>query len=1171
MQPSVAISLRPMRFRRMQHGLLLLVLPCLLLPLAARAQVSFDGFRTSLGGGLLGPRGVVLDAHGNVFVADTSNNAVKEILAQGGYVTISTLGSGFDKPCGVAVDGIGDVFVADEGNNAVKEMLAVKGTIPASPVIKILGSGFSGPHGVTVGALGNVFVADTGNNAVKEIVAAGGYKSVIPLGSGFKSPYGVALDATGDVFVADTGNHAVKEILLAGGYVTVDTLAAANGKFSSPEGIALDGGGNVYVADTGNDAVKEIVAAGGYSTATEVGVGFGAPEGLALDMQGNLIVAEGSSSKLVKLALGGVNFGLQAVGSPSATVSLPFTIASTADTAVSRIAVLTTGIAGKDFANAAGSTCTAKAYTAATNCQVNVSFQPLDPGLRRGAVEFYGAKGNLLATVPVYGNGSGPQTTFLPGVRTVLGNHFKDVYGVAVDGKGNVFVADGWSGTVKEMVAAGGSIPATPVIKTVGGSYGYPGAVAVDRSGNLFVTDSGNNAVYEILAVDGAIPASPTVNALGSGFGDPGGVAVDGSGNVYVADYFSKSILEMLAVDGSIPTTNPTIKALGSGLSGPDGVAVDGSGNVFVADAGYGAVYEILAKGGYVTVKGLGGSFDFGTVLSAAVDGTGNVFVGDDFGRVDEIPAAGGYSTVKVLGSGFSAPTGVAVDGSGNVFVADYGFNAVFEIAADCKCVKTLSFGLQFPDSVAVDADENVFVGCDNGYSLASEMPAAGGYATIKPLGVAFKHPTGVALDGSGNVFVADNEWQLLEVMAAGGYTAEFARGIPLADSVAVDGGGNVFVTSSDAYLQEALAVSGYTTVNAIGSGLSLDGTGVALDANGNLFLASGAYPGRGVEEVLAADGYATVKNLGGSISQAWGVAVDGGGDLFVANEGSLLELPAAEGYATVRTLASGFDGSKGVAVDGNGNIYVTDESNNQVVKLDFADPPALAFAATAGGSTSADSPRTVTVQNSGNAPLRFSKLTYPADFRDDGSSCTASTELAAGGGSCTLIIAFSPVAIGGTSTSVALNESVTLTTNTLNQAAAQQQIAVSGTETKLAPTLTLKASTTSPVVGAEFTLTATASGTGAVPAGTVTFYLGGVATGSPVELKSGVATLKITLNAKSTVTAVYSGDAVYAERKSNAVVVTPVQAVAAAVLDAVHTVDALLGVRLVKLPEGEF
>src|SRR5258708_29023271 len=83
------------------------------------------------------------DGAGNVFVTDTNNNLVKEIVAVSGAIpstaTILTLGNGFNLPFHIAVHGAGDVFVADFGNNLVKEIVAVNGAIPTPP------SGFDMP------------------------------------------------------------------------------------------------------------------------------------------------------------------------------------------------------------------------------------------------------------------------------------------------------------------------------------------------------------------------------------------------------------------------------------------------------------------------------------------------------------------------------------------------------------------------------------------------------------------------------------------------------------------------------------------------------------------------------------------------------------------------------------------------------------------------------------------------------------------------------------------------------------------------------------------------------------------------------------------------------------------------------------------------------------------
>jgi hypothetical protein len=84
-------------------------------------------------------------------------------------------------------------------------------------------------------------------------------------------------------------------------------------------------------------------------------------------------------------------------------------------------------------------------------------------------------------------------------------------------------VADTVHGAVKEMLAVGGSIPASPTINTLGSGFSSPQAVAVDAYGNVYVADT---TIKEILAVGGSIPASPTINTLGSGFLTPPSVAV---------------------------------------------------------------------------------------------------------------------------------------------------------------------------------------------------------------------------------------------------------------------------------------------------------------------------------------------------------------------------------------------------------------------------------------------------------------------------------------------------------------------------------------------------------------------------------------------------------------------------------------------------------------------
>jgi NHL repeat len=194
----------------------------------------------NIGSGFNQVHGVAVDAAGDVYVADSGNNAVKKVLPNGTIVTLPS-GSGFNFPTGVAVDATGNVFVADSDNNAVKEIL-LDGTV------RTRGSGFRTPKAVAVDAAGNVFVADFGNGAIKKVLSD---DTTVTLASGLGHVLGVAVDAAGNVFVANVAN-AVKEIL------PDSTILTLGSGFRNPTGVAVDAAGNVFVADSSNDRVVEL-------------------------------------------------------------------------------------------------------------------------------------------------------------------------------------------------------------------------------------------------------------------------------------------------------------------------------------------------------------------------------------------------------------------------------------------------------------------------------------------------------------------------------------------------------------------------------------------------------------------------------------------------------------------------------------------------------------------------------------------------------------------------------------------------------------------------------------------------------------------------------------------------------------------------------------------------
>jgi len=410
------------------------------------------------------------------------------------------------------------------------------------------------------------------------------------------------------------------------------------------------------------------------------------------------------------------DFGTVNVGATSSAVPLTLTFA-TAGT-VSSTAVLTQGVTGLDFASAAAGSCTAGlAYNAGDTCTVNVTFSPKQVGTRYGAAVLNDASGRAIATRYVYGTGSGPQVAFLPvGQTTVAGSGLNLPYAVAVDGSGNVYIADGGNGRILKVTLSGGSYTQSTVVS----GLNFPAGVAVDGSGNVYIADSGNNQVLKESPVGG----SYVQTVVGSGLFGPLGVAVDGSGNVYIADTNHGSVLKETLSGGSYTQTTVV-----SGLNSPAGVAVDRGGNVYIGDTDNNrVVLETLSGGSYTeTVVGSG----FRLPAGVAVDGSGNVYIAD-YGnnRVVKVPSGCGSSACQTtVGSGLNNPYGVAVDGSGNAYIADFHNNRVLK--EDTGDPPSLRFLPTNVGSTSSDSPQTVTVANIGNATLTFPVPSSGSNPNI--------------------------------------------------------------------------------------------------------------------------------------------------------------------------------------------------------------------------------------------------------------------------------------------------------------------------------------------------------------------------------------------------------------------------------------------------------
>ena len=267
------------------------------------------GSPSGSGNGMLyGPRGVALDASGDVYIADCDNNRIQKFTASGTYIMQwGSEGGGngqFNFPCAIAVDTSGDIYIADGNNHRIQKFTS-DGTY-------ITQWGVAFPYGVTVDKDGNVYVVDLGSHRVQKFTNGGALLTQWgSFGSGngqFEWPLGVAVDASGDVYVTDESDR-VQKFTGDGTYIIGwGAPGAGNGQLGLPYGVALDASGNVYVAEYDNNRIQKFTGNGGYLTQWGgLGSGngqFSAPSGVAVDAGSDVYVADIRNSRIQVFSYG---------------------------------------------------------------------------------------------------------------------------------------------------------------------------------------------------------------------------------------------------------------------------------------------------------------------------------------------------------------------------------------------------------------------------------------------------------------------------------------------------------------------------------------------------------------------------------------------------------------------------------------------------------------------------------------------------------------------------------------------------------------------------------------------------------------------------------------------------------------------------------------------------
>jgi uncharacterized protein (TIGR03437 family) len=336
-------------------------------PLGTFVTVAGDGYLHSVGDGepatmaeLYLPSALALDSAGNLFIADSGTERVRQVTRDGTITTLAGTGTAaegaadgspagsvaLNTPMGVAMDSTGNVLVADTYNHRILlvtlaraiRVVAGTGTSGASPegTWPLLAQ-LRAPRAVCADYTGNLYVVDTSNHRVLRLAPGGTLQTAAGNGSEgnagdggaarfaqLDTPSACAIDSAGNLFIADTANHTIRKVNAAGIISTVagtgvagtswEEAVATEANLYAPRGLAVDDMGDIFIADTGNHRIRQVTPDGRIHTIAGTGVaGFSGdgdpaagellngPQGLFLDGAGDLYFADTGNNRIRRL------------------------------------------------------------------------------------------------------------------------------------------------------------------------------------------------------------------------------------------------------------------------------------------------------------------------------------------------------------------------------------------------------------------------------------------------------------------------------------------------------------------------------------------------------------------------------------------------------------------------------------------------------------------------------------------------------------------------------------------------------------------------------------------------------------------------------------------------------------------------------------------------------
>ncbi|MGE0101097.1 MAG: hypothetical protein AB7H86_00545 [Blastocatellales bacterium] len=667
------------------------------------------------------PKRLAFDAAGNLYVAH--QHRIRKITP-GGIITTVAGGSqpGFsgdggpaiaarlNDPSDIVFDGRGNLLIADSANNRIRQ-------IDTNGIIRTIAGkgpgGFSGdggpaidaelsfPIGLAFDTTGNLFIADFSNNRIRKIALDGTISTIAGNGgssvggdggpatdAGVLYPADMVFDAQGNMLIAQLAISRIRRVGTDGIITTIaggsgsgiggDGGPAFSARLSSPASLLIEDDGSILIADYGNNRIRRITPDGIIRTVARLI----SPYGLAKTASGDLFAAQINTNQISRLMV--VPDSDSTV--PTITIINPVTSGASYSTQNSSIGinVIATDnhfITHVTWANDRGGSGTAGGFAP----QWTALVPSLKPGLNAITITAWDVHGNS-ATAGIVINYVSPYSLVnFAGIRKQAG--FMD-----------------------------GDRPAS--------KFMLPSIVATDRNGNLYVSDSGNHRIRKITpaGIVRTIAGNGEIGTNGAGgpaveaeLNDPRGLCIDAGGSVYFTDagnhriyrITAGGILEIIAGTGFSGFGVDGAQALESNLNAPTGLAIDSAGNIYFSDSGTHRVRKIDAQSGVVTTvagNGIPGStFDqtpgeirLNTPEGLTFDGSGNLYIADsETGFIRRATPDGTITNFAGSASGsgvdgdpatrfrLNRPVSISFDPEGNFYIIEERGSSIRKVLPD--------------------------------------------------------------------------------------------------------------------------------------------------------------------------------------------------------------------------------------------------------------------------------------------------------------------------------------------------------------------------------------------------------------------------------------------------------------------------------------------------------